>query len=417
LDFRARQFNVLVVVGVLTSLISISGKVFTSTPLVYTLPDLLVLVTYGAVLWYSTASGRYQVCYMLTIVIVFLFAFPAMFFNGGGYHGVMPSLFAFAVIYTAFMLDGKKKAVMIAVEVAVYASLYAYAFYNPDTIRFYGTDMDVFAMIAHDTLTTTTVLGATVLLQLNLYKQRQAELEAARRQVQEYADTRSELFTRMSHEMRTPLTVMAGYAQLAVKQIRKNGASEQTLDNLTTISNEAKRLAEMADSTLRVLMNAGGAARREEIAPVDVGELAVRLASLMSPLASRKGVTLRASASGGAAAILGDADALTQLFWNLLQNAITHSKGSVELLAAADARGVKITVWDNGAGVDPEILPRMFECGTSGKGGYGIGLAVCRDIAQRHNGDITVESEPGAGTRVTVVLSGAGADERGGENV
>ncbi|MDR2578319.1 MAG: hypothetical protein LBC70_05855, partial [Chitinispirillales bacterium] len=80
------------------------------------------------------------------------------------------------------------------------------------------------------------------------------ELEIAYRQTEELAKMKSELFTAMSHEMRTPLTVMSAYAQYAVEQIREVGANDQTFADLGVISDEARRLAEMADGTLNVLM-------------------------------------------------------------------------------------------------------------------------------------------------------------------
>ena len=122
-------------------------------------------------------------------------------------------------------------------------------------------------------------------LHFRLYKQRQKELEAARRQVEEYARMKSELFTGMSHEMRTPLTVMSAYAQFAVEQIRESGANEQTLDDLATISDEAKRLAEMADGTLKILMSGSGGTDESETddqqknTPVDAGDLVLLVLS------------------------------------------------------------------------------------------------------------------------------------------
>jgi len=115
--------------------------------------------------------------------------------------------------------------------------------------------------------------------------------------------------------------------------------------------------------------------------------------------------------------ISGDADNLTQLMWNLLQNAFAHSESkTIELTVEALGSGVKVTVSDDGVGIEPEILRRIFERGVSGKkGGSGIGLAICRDIANRYGGNINVESVIGTGTKVTVTLHGIA--EKGGSNV
>ncbi len=93
-----------------------------------------------------------------------------------------------------------------------------------------------------------------------------------------------------------------------------------------------------------------------------------------------------------------------------MQNVITHSESkTIELTVEALAAnlGVKVTVSDDGVGIEPEILPRIFERGVSGKkGGSGIGLAICRDIAKQHGGGISIKSVSGTGTKVTVILRG-----------
>jgi signal transduction histidine kinase len=307
------------------------------------------------------------------------------------------------------MLEGKKMIIFAVLELALYASLCFYAYYNPDKINFLGTEEDFLIDVIIAFTIVSVTLSATMSLHFKLYIQKQKELEAARRQVEEYAKMKNELFAGMSHEMRTPLTVMSAYAQFAVEQIREAGANEQTLADLATISDEAKRLAEMADGTLKILMNVSETeSARQKNLPVDIGDLASRLVRLMEPIASRKGCKLTASIMGNIPAIPGDADKLTQLLWNLLQNVITHSGcDNAELLVEANGLGVKLMVRDDGAGVNPDILPRIFESGVSGKKeGSGIGLSICRDIARRHGGDIIVQSEPGAETCVTVALRG-----------
>jgi signal transduction histidine kinase len=222
---------------------------------------------------------------------------------------------------------------------------------------------------------------------------------------------KSELFADMSHEMRTPLPVMSGYAQYAVEQIRLKGMNEQTLADLATIGDEAKRLAEMADGTLRILMSASDG-NSKEAADVDIGALATRLAHLFGAIVTRKKRKLTADIEGNLPAIHGDMDALTQLLWNILQNAVTHSEGDITLSAVLEGSVITLLVKDNGAGIPPELLPHVFGRGISGsENGSGIGLALCREIGRKHGGDIVIESEYGMGTSVTITLP-TGKEER-----
>ena len=414
LDFRVRLFNIMAAAGILISLISGISFFFTGAGLASFIYCMLTMALSITLLWYSFVSGKYQLCYTITCFCIFLYLFPVMFFNAGGFHSGMPSFFIFAALFTVFMFEGKKMILMTLLELTVYTAICVYAYYNPEKINFFKSEYDVLIDIIISFVVVSLALGITMALHLRLYNRRQRELEAARKQVEEYAKIKSELFAGMSHEMRTPLTVMSAYAQFAVEQIRessaagKPGVNEQILADLATISDEAKRLAEMADGTLKILMttfetdDSGG----KKTCPIDISIISKRLVRLLEPVASRNGKKLSAVINGGIPEISGDMDAIAQLIWNLLQNAITHSEGKIiELTVEAinDDSGVMVTVRDDGIGIEPGILPHIFERGVRGKnGGSGIGLAICREIAQRHNGDITVKSNPG--TSVTVQL-------------
>jgi signal transduction histidine kinase len=415
LDFRARLFNILAVAGILISLVVGVGGIFIGAGLANLLLSLLAMVLAAGFLWYSLVSGKYQRCYMIAIICIFFVLFPALFFSAGGYHSGMPSFFIFAVLFTVFMLEGKKMVVMTVLELAFYSTLCIFAYYNPDKVDFFITEADFLSDILLGFLTVSVALGVTMSMHFKLYKQRQAELEAARKQVEEYAKMKSELFAGMSHEMRTPLTVMSAYAQFAVEQIRESGVNEQTLTDLATISDEAKRLAIMADSTMKILMSKYDAddIRVYKNSPVNFGDVCSRLVRLLKPVALRNGMELSSVITDNVPVVSGDVDALTQLVWNILQNAITHSGGkAIELIVETDGGNVKVTVNDDGTGVDPHILPHIFERGISGKkDGSGIGLSICYDIVKQQSGEITIKSEPENGTCVTVILRG------GGENV
>jgi len=257
-----------------------------------------------------------------------------------------------------------------------------------------------------------------------MHRKDKAKLEEIRRIgiAEEINRAKTNYFATLSHEIRTPLTVMSTYAQYAVEQIRESGVDEQTIADLATISEEAKRLAEMAGSTLKILMASavpdvsktdGGA---QKYPAIDVGAVCSQLVKLWNPVTSQKGMKISVAIGDGIPEIPGDANALTQLMWNILQNAVTHSECKSIEIAVENCDGVQITINDDGVGIETKILPRIFEHGVSGKkGGSGIGLAICRDIAGRHGGDINIESVNGMGTKVTVKLRGIA--ENGGVNV
>jgi signal transduction histidine kinase len=210
----------------------------------------------------------------------------------------------------------------------------------------------------------------------------------------------------MSHEMRTPLTVMSAYAQFAVEEIKENGANEQTLADLAAISGESRRLAEMADGTLKILLSETEAPPDEQKNfPVDIGEISMSIARLFEPVAKRNGRKLTAAIGRDIPRIPGDPGALTQLLWNILQNAIIHSQcKNIDLSVEASGLDVTITIRDDGCGINADILPHIFERGIGKQDGSGIGLSICREVARRHGGSIDIRCEQGEGTTVTVLL-------------
>jgi two-component system OmpR family sensor kinase len=113
--------------------------------------------------------------------------------------------------------------------------------------------------------------------------------------------------------------------------------------------------------------------------------------------------------------VLGAEDLLTRLIDNLIGNALTHTPAGTEVrvTAAANDRAAELTVSDDGPGIDPAVLSRLFDRfvrgpGTSA-GGSGLGLALVREIATWHGATVTVETQPGQGSTFTVRFPSGGA--------
>ncbi|HKM03576.1 MAG TPA: sensor histidine kinase, partial [Lachnospiraceae bacterium] len=143
LDFRGRLFNVLAIAGMMICItISVCGF-FTNAGFWNIILNLASAVLSFCLLYYSNKSGKYQLCYMITITIVFLFLFPILFFTAGGYHGGMPSFFVFAVLFTVFMLKGKKLLPMTIIEILLYTAICIVAYIYPQSVNSFQTEQEV----------------------------------------------------------------------------------------------------------------------------------------------------------------------------------------------------------------------------------------------------------------------------------
>jgi len=199
----------------------------------------------------------------------------------------------------------------------------------------------------------------------------------------------------VSHELRTPLTVLLGY----LERLRKNPADE---DALAAAERTARHLTRLVGDLLALAR--GEAERTVNPHIVDLAELA------RSVVAGFPGVIFEAEAEPD---VLGDPDRLEQLIRNLVSNAVRAAgrPQGVRVMVGEDGDRAWVEIHDDGPGIDPKILPNLFERFSRGpEGGTGLGLAIAKQIAEAHEGRIIVRSEPGH-TVFRVELPGLESEE------
>jgi PAS domain S-box-containing protein len=221
--------------------------------------------------------------------------------------------------------------------------------------------------------------------------------------------TRSDFVATASHELRTPLAAVYG----AVRTLRRDDLKLSEDDSaafLEMIETEAARLAHIVDQIL-VAGQLDAEAVELDTAPCDPAEIAagvIESASLHLP----DGISLRLSADSSES-IVCDENKLRQVLANLVDNAIKYSPGGgeVEVRLAAQNASCVIEVVDHGLGIPSGERERIFEKfyrldpqQTKGVGGSGLGLYICRELVERMNGRLSVESQPGEGSRFTLTL-------------
>lgn len=225
----------------------------------------------------------------------------------------------------------------------------------------------------------------------------QARAEAAVRSLA--ADT--------SHELRTPLSTISGWLDLH----RQGGLAGPRLeDALVHIENEVGRMRLLVeDLSLLARLDAG---RPVEQAPLDLTALAADVVDDAKVIHPTRDITLAAS---GPARVTGDAARLQQVLRNLVGNAVQHTppETDVHVTVLTTPEHVQLEVADNGPGIPPQDLPRVFErfwraeaSRSRAYGGSGLGLAIVEAIIHAHHGQVSVRSTVGVGTTVTVRLNG-----------
>jgi len=229
-----------------------------------------------------------------------------------------------------------------------------------------------------------------------------AEAEAANRMKDEFLST-------VSHELRTPLNAVVGWAALLREQTPDTRIATLAVQS---IHENALRQARLIEDLLDV-SRLTSTPIELDVEPIELEELLQSVVNSVRPSASRGQLTVRLDRPP-AVSLMGDRRRLEQVLFNVLGNAIkfTAAGGEIAIGATSSDDAVEIRVRDTGVGIEPELLPHVFDrfrqgdgTATRVRGGLGLGLSIARQLVDAHGGRITVESEgSGSGTLVRVRL-------------
>jgi PAS domain S-box-containing protein len=249
------------------------------------------------------------------------------------------------------------------------------------------------------------------------HRKRAEALEVAQRSAEASSQAKSEFLSRMSHELRSPLNAMLGYAQLLEIDRAEPPSATQAL-RLQQIQRAGWHLVELIDDVLDLSRIESGQLR-VAIETVDVLAVVARAAEITAPLMASHGLALTQAWVGEMPAaehepVVADATRLTQVIVNLLSNAAKYNRpgGSVRIECEPQAAGrFAVRVIDTGRGMNAAQVQQLFQpfnrlgLENSVIEGTGIGLVITKRLVEMMNGALHVESEPGAGTTFSVILA------------
>ncbi len=237
-------------------------------------------------------------------------------------------------------------------------------------------------------------------------KVRRAELEI--RQTNQLLDrlnrVRDEFLQNLSHELKTPLTVMSNCAGLTALQIRQNAQDEETLENMNIIKQEAARLGRMVEQIKDISMDKN---RHFSMKETKIQEIFQNTIDFCEPICrkNKNGLGLEVE---GTSVMFVNRDSIFQVLLNLVINANRHTRRDTIILKAEKMQSgdIRIGVIDHGEGIPYDLKPHVFERHISGDGGSGLGLSICKEIVEQHGGTMNVQSKSGHGTTIYLIIPG-----------
>lgn len=253
----------------------------------------------------------------------------------------------------------------------------------------------------------TKVSGSKEIMELSTSFNDMADcIESQITELKEAAQNRDNFVSSFTHELKTPMTSIIGYADL-LRSYEMDAGKRRTCADY--IYREGKRLESMSRSLLDLMVMKN---REVTLSDIDVGKLFFDTTASVRFMLVQSGITLITEYDD--ATVLAEPDLIKTLIYNLIDNARKASKDgdSIRLSAKLRDNRLMISICDNGIGIPKEELGKITEpfymvdkSRSRSMGGAGIGLALCKEIALLHGSELLIESEQGNGTRVSFYLT------------
>jgi signal transduction histidine kinase len=259
------------------------------------------------------------------------------------------------------------------------------------------------------------VMYDCVLMRLRERRKWEDEIVRAKRAAEEANRANSALLSMMSHDLRTPIGAIGGYCDLLTMGVR-GPMSDAQLTDVRRMKKASEYLLSLINDVLRFARLSAGQIENLNMQTLGTDTILTETETLMGPQMEQRGIEYRREKCASAVKLVADPDRLQQILLNLLTNAVkfTPSGGRVTVSCQTTGEHTLINVADTGRGIPSDQLERIFEpyvqvAGSAGgepetKKGFGLGLAISRELTRRMNGDLTVISTPGVGSVFTLTL-------------
>jgi len=391
------------IVGMLTSILGgLINLILMPSPVAVLIPGLLSLLM--IIIYYYVRFKKIFTPFATPIIVLAIFGISTIWIFNGGINGsnIMPAFII--LILGILVVPNKVKKYILILFIGLNILILLIQFFRPDLITDFPTETDRWI----DNLITLIYSSYFIYLIIRFvhknYTHERLKAEKGEIKLRQLNADKDRFITILGHDLKNPVNNILGFSELLTEDLRK-----LNIDKIEDIAKNINMSAQITNKLLEdILMWARTQQGQLPFNPcmLKITDICNSVLETLIPAADAKNIKINYSKTKETE-VFADTNMLKTVIRNLVSNAIkfTNSGGSINISAEENSGFVITSVSDNGIGIPPENLVKLFDIsevlttkGTSGETGTGLGLLLCKEFVEKHQGKIWVESEAGKGS-------------------
>ena len=414
-DIQHRLLNIILVVGILGIVFACLVSTLMHQNAYSIILSYVCLVLFCLIFWIANRLKRSQLAIIIFAILFDNIILPILFITSGGIESGMPLWYIMGLIFPFLLIKGRSCITVFVISITEFIVLIVYTYYHPEIImKMASIKMVLFDVIV--TMIAVVVVFASIFrYQTHIYQKQQKAIIKSIREANEAIKQKQDFISNVSHDIRTPMDSIIGYTELAKKNLDN---PEKLADSLEKISRASGHLLNLVNEVLDMSkITSGKTVIEEEMCSIH--SIIDNVCQIMQHEIDQKKLKIELDYSMLDDDVLScDKIRLNQILLNLLSNAVKYSyeggKITISVIQLSSDDESKIVnefhIKDEGCGMTPEFMDHVFEPFARDKSspvsaeGTGLGLTICKSLAEIMGGDIEVLSELGKGSEFTLIV-------------
>lgn len=414
-DIQHRLLNIILVVGILGIVFACLVSTLMHQNAYSIILSYVCLVLFCLIFWIANRLKRSQLAIIIFAILFDNIILPILFITSGGIESGMPLWYIMGLIFPFLLIKGRSCITVFVISITEFIVIIVYTYYHPEIImKMASIKMVLFDVIV--TMIAVVVVFASIFrYQTHIYQKQQKAIIKSIREANEAIKQKQDFISNVSHDIRTPMDSIIGFTELAKKNLDN---PEKLADSLEKISRASGHLLNLVNEVLDMSkITSGKTVIEEEMCSIH--SIIDNVCQIMQHEIDQKKLKIELDYSMLDDDVLScDKIRLNQILLNLLSNAVKYSyeggKITISVIQLSSDDESKIVnefhIKDEGCGMTPEFMDHVFEPFARDKSspvsaeGTGLGLTICKSLAEIMGGDIEVLSELGKGSEFTLIV-------------